>query len=190
MKSFNPTARNKQGGFTLIELTTVIAIIGILAIAALNAISSYVISGKVGPGASEMLRGMQKMKINAEGGGATPYAAASTSGYANVMRNGGVFSVIGTGAAATLDNSFRAIGASAVAVAPATIVSLGDAYSITLSNVNDAACPSLAGSVQRGAEIISINGTVVKPAGGGYNGIAAADACTQFDTNTFVFTAN
>lgn len=189
MKSFKGSFR-KQAGFTLLELTAVIAIIAILAIASLIALPPLVISGKVGPAATEMLRGMQKMKINSEGGGATPFAAASSSGFANLMRNGSTFTVTGAGPAATLDNSLRLLGASAVTVAPATLTSLGDAYAITLSNVSDAACPQLAASVQRGAEVISINGTVVKAAGGNYSGATAADACTQLDTNTFVFTAN
>ena len=95
---------SKQGGFTLLELTAVIAIIAILAIAALVALPPLVISGKVGPAATELLRGMQKMKINAEGAGPTPYSAASTSSFANLMRNGSTFSVAGTGAAATLSS--------------------------------------------------------------------------------------
>jgi type IV pilus assembly protein PilA len=189
MKSFKGSFR-KQAGFTLLELTAVIAIIAILAIASLIALPPLVISGKVGPAATEMLRGMQKMKINSEGAGATPFTSASTSSFANLMRNGSTFTVTGTGAAATVDNSLRLLGSSAVAVAPATLTTLGDAYSITLSNVSDAACPQLAASAQRGAEVITINGTSVKPAGGQYNGAAAADACTLLDTNTFVFTAN
>ena len=180
----------KQGGFTLLELTAVIAIIAILAIASLIALPPLVISGKVGPAATEMLRGMQKMKINSEGAGPTPFTAASTSSFANLMRNGSTFTVAGTGTAATLDASLRLLGSAATTVAPATLTSLGDSYAITMTNVSDAACPQLAASVQRGAEVITINGTSVKAAGGNYNGAAAADACTLLDTNTFVFTSN
>ena len=179
-----------QGGFTLIELTAVIAIVAILSIVVLIGIPAVVISGKVGPAATEMMRGMQKMKINSEGAGATPFTTASTSGFANLMRNGSTFAVAGVGAASTLNNSLRFLGVSAVTVAPGTLTSLGDAYDITLSNVSDAACPQLAASVQRAADVITINGTVVKAAGGNYIGSTAADACTLLDTNTFVFTAN
>lgn len=181
---------SKQGGFTLLELTAVIAIIAILAIASLIALPPLVISGKVGPEATEMLRGMQKMKINSEGAGPTPFVAASSSSFANLMRNGSTFTVAGTGTSATLDASLRLLGSAGTTVAPATLTTLGDSYAITMSNVSDAACPQLAASVQRGAEVISINGTTVKAAGGNYNGAAAADACTLLDTNTFVFTAN
>jgi type IV pilus assembly protein PilA len=191
MKSFKLPRRFKQGGFTILELTTVIAIIAILSILGLFALPPFIISGKVGPATNELLRGMQKMRINAEGAGVTPYAAANTSTFANLMRGGSVFTVAGVGAAATMTNSLRLLGTSAVTVAPGTMPAgtLGDSYVITASTVNDAACPQLAAAAQRGAEIITINTVNVKPAGGTYNGVAATAACKLLDTNVFTFQA-
>ncbi|UUZ66287.1 prepilin-type N-terminal cleavage/methylation domain-containing protein (plasmid) [Polaromonas sp. P1-6] len=181
----------KQGGFTILELTTVIAIIAILSILSLFALPPFVISGKVGPASNELLRGMQKMRINAEGAGMTPYATANTSTFANLMRGGSVFTVTNVGAAATLNNSMRLLGTSVVTVAPGTMPAgvLGDSYVVTAANVSDAACPELAASAQRGAERITINGVQVKAPGGNYNGVAATAACTLLDTNTYTFQA-
>lgn len=191
MKSFKSgkTPNRKQGGFTILELTTVIAVIAILSILSLFALPPFVISGKVGPATNELLRGMQKMRINSEGGGLTPYATANTSMFANLMRGGSVFTVTGVGAAATLNNSMRLLGQSAVTVAPGTLTLLGDSYVVTATNVSDAACPQFAASAQRGAERITINGTVVKAAGGNYNGVTATSACSLLDTNTYTFQA-
>jgi type IV pilus assembly protein PilA len=120
--------------------------------------------------------------------GATPYAAAT---FANLMRGGSVFTVAGVGAAATMNNSMRLIGRSAVTVVPSAIgtAPANTAYTISVANVNDSACPGLAAAAQRGAEVITINTVVVKAAGGVYNGVAAAAACTLLDTNTFTFQA-
>jgi type IV pilus assembly protein PilA len=181
--------RSKQGGFTILELTTVIAIIAILSIVSLFALPPFIISGKVGPATNELLRGMQKMRINSEGAGLTPYAAVNTSTFANQMRGGSVFTVTGVGAAATMNNSLRLLGTSVVTVAPGTLTVAGDSYVITAATVSDAACPGLAAAAQRGAERITINGTVVKAAGGAYNGVAASGACSLLDTNTFTFQA-
>lgn len=186
-KSIFRSTRFKQAGFTLLELTTVIAIIAILAIVSLVALPPFIISGKVGPAATELTRGMQSMRVNTEGSGPTPYAAANTAMLANLMRNGSIFSATGTGGAATLSSSLRLVSQSQVTVAPGTLTSTGDSYIISMSNVSDAACPSLAAAAQKASEIVTINGTVVKAAGANYNGATAASACTLFDTNTFTF---
>jgi type IV pilus assembly protein PilA len=123
--------------------------------------------------------------------GATPYAAANTSTVANLMRGGSVFTVTGVGATATLANSMRLLGRSAVTVTSSLLSAgaLGNAYTISATNVSEAACPGLAAAAQRGAEVITINTISVKAAGGVYNGVAAAAACTLLDTNTFTFQA-
>lgn len=190
MRFVSHRSMRKQDGFTIVELLTVIAVITILAIVSIFAVPPLIISGKVGPSATELTRGMQKMRINSEGSGLAPYAAVTTSTLANQMRGGSVFTVTGSGTTATLQHSLKLLGAGDVTVAPATLLTAGDAYAITVNTSSDAACPGLAASVQRSAEVITINGVSVKAAGGKYNGAAASDACTLLDTNTFVFTAS
>ena len=64
----------------------------------------------------------------------------------------------------------------------------GDSFTITLPTANKAACPGLSTQLNRIAVAMSINGTVVKPLGGNYNGSTAENACTGGDTNTYVLT--
>lgn len=137
-----------------------------------------------------MQRGLTRMKINAEGNGATPYSTASTAVFANTMRDGSVFTVAGTGAAATIKHGLTASGAGVVTVAPSTVAALGDAFAITLNGVNRGACPDVAASMQKSSAKIAINTVVVKPVGGTYDGAAATNACkdTNADDNVFIFT--
>lgn len=182
-------AKGKQSGFTIVELLVVIAIVTILSIGSIFAIGPTIISGKVQPAATELLRGMQKMRINSEGAGITPYTSATTSVFANQMRGGNTFTVTGVGSAATLRHGLAAFRSGAVTVAPAALTTAGDAYAVTISGLSNSACPGLAASAQKVSEVITINGTTVKAAGGTYDGSTASDACTLLDTNTFVFTS-
>lgn len=182
-----------QKGFTIIELITVLGIISILAIVGLFAIPPFIIDGKVEPAGKELQRAFQRSKINAEGAGATPYAAVTTAQFANMLRNGAsVFTVTGTGTGSAVTHSLRALGSGALTVAPATFTTAGDAQAITLTNVNSAACPNLAAVMQKSAPRISINGTVVQNLNTGvaYNGLTASTQCALQDGNTFLFESN
>jgi hypothetical protein len=95
--------------------------------------------------------------------------------------------VAGAGARATVQHDIGATG-SLIGVAQGNLGAVGDSFVVTFPTVNKAACPSLATQVSRTAEVISLNGTVVKANGGQYNGAAAQNLCTVGDTNTFAFT--
>lgn len=182
-----------QRGFSIIELITVLGVISILSIIGLFAIPPFIIEGKVEPGAKELQRAMQRAKINSEGAGATPYTGVTSAQFATMLRNGAsVFAVTGTGTSSAATHSLRAIGSGALVAAPATFTTAGDAYSVTLSNVNAAACPNLAAVMQKTAPRITINGTIVQnlAAGTVYNGLTASENCTLLDTNTFIFEAS
>ena len=109
---------------------------------------------------------------------------------ANKLRDRSVASsVTGTGATFVVQHRLGATG-SIVTAAPATITTAGDAFTVTFPTANAASCPGLATSFQNNAEIVSINGTVVKsiPGAVAYNGQTAQDLCTEGDTNTYIFT--
>ena len=187
----NSMGKAKQGGFTLVELAVVTIIISIIAAFAYPRVNSYVISNRTPDAGKDIANGMLLLKANADGTGATPYTTVATSTLANAMRDrSNVYTVAGAGAAATMVHSVGATG-SQVTVAPATITTLGDSYAVTMPTVNNGACPGLAAIARNAAQIITINGVVVKsiPAAVEWNGQAAQDACTQGDTNAFVFTA-
>ena len=179
-----------QSGFTLIELLVAAVIVTFLAVAALPQIQTFMVRSKVGPGTSELQRGVSRMKANAEGNGATPYTSASSAEFSNLMQGGSVFTVAGEGAAATTTHSLAGWGSGSVVVEPGTIAALGDAFTVTLSHVNRAACPDMAATMQNSSALIAINDVIVKPLGDRYDGAAATNACntTNADNNTFVFT--
>lgn len=186
-------SRAMQKGFTLLELTVVMSIIALIGIFAYPRITTMIIEARLDPTTRDLAGAVIRIRANAEGTGNTPYVSASASTLANALRDHStVLTVAGAGAASTVQHRLGTTG-SQVAVAPATITTLGDSFTITFSNVNAAVCPSLATAMQANSEVISINGTVVARtanAGGlvSYNGQTAQDLCTADNTNTFVFT--
>ena len=192
---------HRQQGFSLVEVSIVTAIVLLISIAAIPAISSYVIENKVPKVGEELQRFIARAKANAQGSGSTPYTGMSTATLANGLRNSSVLSVSGSGASAVVAHGLGGSGRSGNGVAtlaPATLAggSTGSAFALTLNDVNDAACPALASILQRVSDVISINGAngpvIVKDALSTpvvpYNAGRADDQCTQGDRNTFVFT--
>lgn len=194
MKS-NTLARvaRAQRGFTLVELTLVIAIIGILVAFATPFVRGLLIEGRVDPTAQDIIKITNSMRAAAASTGSnTPYTnlgapAAATAVFANTGRGkANTITIAGTGNTATAQHQLGATGAQ-ITVAQATITTLGDSFTVTLPTVNEAACPGLATQLSKVAEAITINGTSVKAVGGRYNGAAAQNACTAGDNNTYVF---
>jgi type IV pilus assembly protein PilA len=182
--------RRSQGGFTLIELTIVGIILGVLTLLALPRINSFLIDRKVQPTATDLAQAVMRVRVNAEGTGATPYTGMNTAALANTLRGRTtVLTVNGSGATANMTHGLGRTGAT-VTAAPTTITVTGDSWTATASTVNAAACPGLAASLRTAAEIITINGEVVHsiPAGTAFNGQTAQNFCTDGDTNTFTFT--
>lgn len=190
MNKFN---KQSQRGFTIVELLVVLAIIALLAIFGLPAARGMIIGGKVEPTASDVNKIVTKMRANFAGQGSTPYtnlgaAAAATANFANTSRGlASSITVTGAGATATAQHDLGATG-SQIGVAQGTITTAGDSFTVTFPTANEAACPGLAAQLSRAAEVITINGTAVKAAGGTYNGGTAQNLCTAGDTNAFVFT--
>ncbi|OAE50295.1 prepilin-type N-terminal cleavage/methylation domain-containing protein [Achromobacter xylosoxidans] len=195
-------AGGQQQGFSLMEVSIVTAIVLLIAIVGIPAIGGYVIENKVPKVGEELQRFIASMKINAQGGGVTPYTGLDTGALANALRDSSVLSVQGTGAAATVAHGLGGSGTSGsgvVQVEPASVdgAGMGSAFTLTLTSVSHAACPALASVLQRVSEIISISGSsgakVVKDSiatpATPYRAALAQAQCSQGDVNTFIFTA-
>ncbi|WP_454673532.1 type 4 pilus major pilin [Achromobacter pestifer] len=192
----------RQQGFSLMEVSIVTAIVLLIAIVGIPAIGAYVIENKVPKVGEELQRFIASMKINAQGGGVTPYTGLDTGAMANALRDSSVLAVQGSGASARIVHGLGGSGSGrsgVVEVVAAALggAGLGSAFTVTLTNVSHAACPALASVLQRMSETISIGGSagakVVKDAlatpAMPYRAALAQAQCSQGEVNTFMFTA-
>ena len=180
----------KQEGFSLVEVSIVMAIVLLLAIIAIPTVQAYVIEGKVPKVGEEIARFILHTRVNATGAPAAPYDGIDTENLANMMRDSSVFSISGTGASAVVYHGLGRNGAVNVASA-----SSGSAFSVTLTGVNHAACPALASVLQRVTDVIELtagggSSVVLKNGSTPYSALETESRCTQGDENTFVFTAS
>lgn len=177
------TKKGRQRGFTLIELGIVLTIVAILALFAVPKVRGFIISGKVKPSAEELTAAVSRVR-SAAGTGNPSYGSMTTAVLSKAMQNRtNSYTADGT----TITHK---IGASAgsVAVAVDTIDTASDAFKVTFSSVNSAACPDLAIAMS-GAEKILIGTTTVKAsASATIDGATAQGACVDGDSNTFYFT--
>lgn len=182
--------RRSQEGFSLVEVSIVMAIVLLLAIIAIPTVRTYVIESKVPKVGEELARFILHTKINASGGASLPYDGITTSNLANMLRDSGIFSISGSTSAPTVRHGLGADGEVSVAQAEA-----GAAFTITLSHVNHAACPSIASVLQRLSDTIVLtpqggSAAVVKDASTHYSALETELRCSQGDGNTFVFTVS
>lgn len=179
-----------QAGFSLVEVSIVMAIVLLLAIIAIPTVQAYVIEGKVPKVGEEIARFMLHTRVNATGAPAAPYDGIGTDHLANMMRDSSVFSVTGSSTAAVVYHGLGGKGEVTVTESAA-----GAAFAVTLSDVNHAACPSLASVLQRVSDVIELtpgsgSSVVLKDATTPYSALATESHCAQGDDNTFVFTAS
>lgn len=183
----------KNRGFTIVELLVSLSIISLLGILGIPFARSIIISGKVDPTANDINKVVTKLRTNMSGSGTTPYTnlgatTAATAVFANTGRGlATALTIKGAGATAEVSHDLGKTDAP-VTVAQANLGTMGDSFSVSVPDVNEAACPGLATQLNKAAEVITVNGTVVKANGDTYNGATAQNACVSGDSNTFVFT--
>lgn len=188
--SVKACSRRAQAGFSLVEVSIVMAIVLLLSIIAVPTIRTYVIESKVPKVGEELARFILHTKVNAAGGSVTPYDSIGTGNLAGMLRDSGIISVSGSSASPTVRHGLGGDGEVSVVQAEA-----GAAFSITLSKVNHAACPSIASVLQRLSDRIVLtpeggSATVIKDAGKQYSALETEARCSQGDGNTFVFTVS
>lgn len=178
-----------QAGFSLIEVSIVTAIVLLLAIIGVPAIGGYVVENKVPKVGEELARFILQTKVNAPNGDTAPYTGIKTSNFANLVRDSSIFSVSGNDPAITVLHGLGSDGHVNIAEAQS-----GSAFSITLTNVHNAACPSIASVMQRVSDIITVaaegqTASTIKDANTHYSALNTESKCGKGDVNTFVFTA-
>jgi prepilin-type N-terminal cleavage/methylation domain-containing protein len=179
-----------QKGFSLIEVSIVSAIVLLLAIIGVPAISGYVVENKVPKVGEELARFILQTKVNAPNGSATPYAGIDTVNFANMVRDSSIFSVSGTDASIKVLHGLGADGEVRVVEAGS-----GASFAITLSKVHNAACPGIAAVMQRVSDSITVaaegeGAATIKDRTVHYSALATESRCGKGDVNTFVFTAS
>ncbi len=174
-----------QGGFSLLEVSVVTAIMTLLAIIAVPAINSYLIENRVPKVGEEFARFIVHNQLNAPLGDTAPYGSLDINSLVNFIQPGSVLSVIET------NKVLHGLGSQGQVLLG--VEGSGKSYSLRFDKVHHAACPGLASVLQRLASSISIAAanqpeTLIKHEGLAYNGLLAKQACSKGATNTFAFT--
>jgi type IV pilus assembly protein PilA len=182
--------RSAQQGLSLIEVSIVTAIVLLLAIIGVPAIGAYVVENKVPKVGEEIARFILQTKVNASNVSDTPYQGIDTVNFANLVRDSSIFAVSGDGSTLKVLHGLGNEGVVSVAAEES-----GASFSITLSKVHNAACPSIASILQRVSDSMTVasdgqGSTVIKNDTVLYSALAAEARCAKGDVNTFVFTAS
>src|SRR5690606_12990114 len=124
-----------------------------------------------------LARFILQTKVNAANGQATPYADIVTLNFANQVRDSSLFLVSGDGANVKALHGLGSDGEVQVQALDA-----GAAFSLILTNVNHAACPSIASVMQRVTDVISVGSqgspvVVVKDEVTPYSALTAESHC-------------
>jgi len=177
-----------QQGFTLLEVSVVAAIVLLLAIAGIPAISNYAIESRVPKVGEELARFIIQAKVNAPAADSMPYRGMDTQAFARSAQESGVLSVSGAGKAARVWHGLGDKGEVLLAEE-----SSGSSFSITLTRVASAACPAIASVLQRVSERITVaaDGGAAVPIKGErtpYSPLRAQASCGK--SNVFVFTVS
>lgn len=194
IKRTNPAAYRQLGQFSLVEVAVVAGLLILAVVFGVPAVNGFLVEMRVPYASGELQRFMARTRVLGESDTVTPYANITTSSnLVPSLQGSSVFRVSNTTVAHRLGGS--GVGSNGtITLAPAALGggAMGSAFSITLTNVNLKACPTLASTLNSVAETISVNGTAAKALGsnneaGAYDPSTAQGLCEKGDSNTFVF---
>jgi hypothetical protein len=184
--------KKKQKGNYLLNIGIGLLIAGILAVWGIPKIMDYLVEGAIPSVAEETQRFVARTQVSNSGNGTAPYAGLTQASLARSVRGTSlqVGVIAGEGTGGTVVRHGLGGGNNGTVVIGTT----GDTFTLTFNNVNSAACPGLATSLQRSVDNISINGKTVKvtdvdkTVSAGYVAGTAMAQCVDGDTNDFIFT--
>lgn len=176
--------RRAQGGFSLIEVSIVTAIVLLIAVIGIPAIGGYVLENKVPKVGQELARFVMHTRVNAGTSGDPPYAGIGTSNLVSMVADSTVLTRTADGAIL-----HGLGGGGTVEVEPDDA---GAGFLLRLQRVNHVACPSIASVLQRMADRITVSADggaarTVKDDATPYSALSAESACARGDANQFVF---
>lgn len=193
---FNSHVKNKNNllrrkvfkGMSFVEMGVVTAIIILIAAIGIPAINNFVTENRAPKVAEELQRFIARTKAASESASSTPYAGIKTENLARSLRSSSVVKVLDQ---ATIEHR---LGGGATGLITLAENSGGRAFQITMANVNEIVCPSMATILQSVSDTITVNGTTVKETNlttgavtTDYNASIAQNSCTEDNTNNFVF---
>ncbi len=183
--------RHCQHGDALVNLMLAVMIMILLAVIGIPAINGIVIEGRTPDVAAELQRFMARMRAMGTAGTNLPYANVSNANnLAPATREATTLRTTGTVVAHRLGGSGTG-NSGTVTLSPADLsgAGLGSAYSLTITDVHDKACPTLASIMATSSEEMSLNGNAIKNTATPYNASDAQRHCTDGENNDFTFVA-
>ncbi len=188
------SATYRQQGFSLVEVAVVAGLLILAVVFGIPAVNGFLIEMRVPYAAGELQRFMARTRVLGESDTVTPYASINTEkNLIPALQGSSTFRVSTTTVAHRLGGSGSG-SSGVITLEPAALGGgeMGSAFSITLTNVNAKACPTLASTLNAVSETISVNGTAAKTLGtnndaGTYDSTTAQGLCKKGDANTFVF---
>lgn len=189
MKSHNKGMMFARKGLSFVEVGVVTAIIILIAAIGIPAINDFVTENRAPKVAEELQRFIARTKAASESASTTPYTGLETSNLARALKSSSVVKVVSN------NEIEHRLGGGTTGLMTLSDAEGGRAFAITLTNVNEIVCPTLATIMQSTADSITIGGTPVKTTNYQtsevtlpYNAAQAQNSCVDGDNNAFVFT--
>lgn len=183
--------RHRQHGDALVNLLLAVMIIILLAVIGIPAVNGIIIEGRTPDVSSELQRFMARMRTMGTAGTNLPYANVNNANnLAPATREATTLRTTGNVVAHRLGGTGTGTSGT-VTLSPANLggAGLGSAYSLTITDVHDKACPTLASIMASSAEEMTLNGSTIKNSTTAYNASDAQQHCVSGESNNFVFTA-
>lgn len=184
----------QRGQFSLVEVAVVAGLLILAVVFGVPTVNGLLIEMRVPYAAGELQRFMARTRVLGESDNIAPFTHLNNAAnLAPALQDSSTFKVSGGTVAHRLGGTGLGTNGTII-LKPAALAGgpMGSAFSLTLTNVNSKACPTLASTMNAVAETISVNGTVAKALGennsnGAYDPATAQSLCAKGDSNTFVF---